>query len=370
MIYILLLIIIGLFITVLFLNNKVVKLKNQFVINKKLYKQDLMQEQLEVKRLNKLVYLSQKSLLAVIKIDIDGSIFYNSVFEKQFLVKDIRYLEDIANTDLKRFLSIALLSEDSIVEVVLGNEVYQTRILVIKNENITTGVLVQFYDITALKKSEEIQMQFLADVSHELKNPLASIKLSANILNREINNEITKILVDETNRMETLVDDLYNLNKLTSKDIEFELVNLSDLCTKYVGIYQLDDLNILLQVETNIYIQGNYDLLDRLIRNLLDNAFKYSDRQDVVLQLFNTDNKVNLTVQDFGVGIETKDLALIFNRFYRVDNSRTRKTGGSGLGLAIVQDVAKIHHALINVNSKLDSGSEFTILFNSVEEEK
>lgn len=226
-----------------------------------------------------------------------------------------------------------------------------------------------------LKKMDEERRQFVADASHELKSPLASIKvlvqslLSGAIDNKKIAIEFLQDIDSEIDRLTGIVNNLLELTKLENdKNIEISSFDIYDLCKdvvkKLYPLAKIKNIEIRLDLK-NVFIEGNKDNLFRAMYNILENAIKYSKENSIIDFFVEEDNKNNLikiNIKDYGIGIPKEDLEHIFKRFYRVDKTRDRKTGGSGLGLSIAYDIIKLHKGDIKVYSKVGEGCHFVII--------
>lgn len=246
------------------------------------------------------------------------------------------------------------------------------------------GVVAILHDITEIKRLEKMRSDFVANVSHELRTPLTSIKgfvetlLDGALEDPESSRRFLTIVATETDRMVNLVQDLLELSRLEGTDRAWHLVPLDlgglarETADNYREIAQEADLS--LHVEIGDYlppIQGDATLLRQVIANLLDNAIKYTEPGGHVwLTLSGSDEALHLSVRDTGVGIPTKHLSRIFERFYRVDKGRCRKMGGTGLGLAIVKHIVEKHHGKITVESEYGEGTCFTVTLPAIPEEQ
>ena len=244
-------------------------------------------------------------------------------------------------------------------------------------ENGTPGVLTVFHDITALKELEERQADFVANASHELGTPLTAIKgysetlLDGALHNPELAAKFVGVIYEEAERMHRLIKDLLELARITSADvtqhIKPEQVHLLEIGE--AAIRQLDSqlasklLTVDLEViPKDISIKTNPDWLYHIVTNLLENSIKFTPAGGAISITARQENdKVIVAVQDNGVGIPPQDIPFIFDRFYRVDRSRTRAEGGTGLGLAIVKFLVETLGGHIEVQSKVDAGSTFTV---------
>jgi len=246
---------------------------------------------------------------------------------------------------------------------------------VLNEEGNLKGVVVLFHDITELKKLETLRSEFVANVSHELKTPLTSIKGFVETLREGALSDKKKaeqflgIIQTHTQRLEDLVNDLLSLSLLESKELKLNLVPLKiqELIDPILGLYRerFDEKN---QVIFNA-IQGNIPrvLADRkkmeqVFSNLLDNAIKYTpEGGKVSLDAKEEDGFIRVDIKDSGVGISEEHLPQIFERFYRVDKDRARDSGGTGLGLAIIKHILQAHDGKVTVQSEPQKGSIFSV---------
>ncbi|MEH7116547.1 ATP-binding protein, partial [Neobacillus vireti] len=242
-------------------------------------------------------------------------------------------------------------------------------------DNVWKGVLLVFHDISELKKLEQMRKDFVANVSHELKTPVTSIKgFSETLLDGAMNNKETlqsflSIILKETDRLESLIHDLLELSKIEQQGFQLNVQQL-ELYSLLQDVIELLDgkakmKNIQLELHCKleqIHIMGDIDRLKQVLINIISNAISYTPAGGLVrMILLDLGQKVRIHVKDTGVGISKEDIPRIFERFYRVDRARSRNSGGTGLGLAIVKHLIEAHHGYISVKSKLGEGSEFII---------
>lgn len=229
---------------------------------------------------------------------------------------------------------------------------------------------------------EELRKQFTANVSHELKTPLTSISGFAEILkNGGTDEKTTKdfagTIYEESQRMISLVNDIIKLSKLDEKSISLEkepieLLGLSKEIAKILSA-SAKAKNVKLDVHGDSgKIMGVQPVIYEMIYNLIDNAIKYNVQNGTVEITVKEEkpekghtfgNKTVISVRDTGIGIPKNEQDRVFERFYRIDKSRSKELGGTGLGLSIVKHAAKFHDAAINLSSKEGEGSTFTITF-------
>lgn len=238
------------------------------------------------------------------------------------------------------------------------------------DKKINLGKVISFQDITDMKRVELMRSQFVANVSHELKTPLTSIKGFAETL-RIVDDSATRekfldIIDKEAERLTRLINDI-----LVLSNIESNLV--ADVEEFRPGIVIEETLNIVRKTARNRNVSvefednssecilGDRDKFYQLVLNLIENAVKYSKEKEgyVKISSHNDGGYYHLKIEDNGIGIPDEDISRIFERFYRVDKSR--KKGGNGLGLAIVKHIVKIFNGEINVKSKLGEGTTFEV---------
>lgn len=221
--------------------------------------------------------------------------------------------------------------------------------------------------IEHLKTNYEKQEVFVSDASHELKTPISIVKSYAQLLKRrgrdnpELFKESMQAIDSEADRMQKLVEQMLLLAKNQEKDA-MEKLNIVHLCKhiveQFIGAYQRDI--VFESNESSLYVNGSEGQLQQVVYILLDNALKYSTKQ-VKISVFQKNDHASINVQDYGAGIPKQEQKNIFDRFYRMDESRNRKSGGTGLGLAIAKTIVEAHGGGIKVISGDGEGSVFTI---------
>lgn len=226
-------------------------------------------------------------------------------------------------------------------------------------------------------KAAKMRQDFTANVSHELKTPLTAISGYAELMEAGMTDEeqvqhFSKQIRKNSGRLLTLINDIIKLSELDSREelVSLETVELSSLTKKCVDNLQVNaekhDVNLSFDGEI-CKICGNVDMLEELIINLCDNAIRYNDKNgSVLVRVRKLGESAILSVKDNGIGIPKEHQERIFERFYRVDKSRSKETGGTGLGLAIVKHIVALHDAKIEVNSEVGKGSEISVTFPRV----
>jgi len=233
-------------------------------------------------------------------------------------------------------------------------------------------VLLVVRDITQARQLLATRRDFVANASHELKTPVASIRAAAETLRHGAINDppaamrFTEQLERESIRLSRIIADLLDLSRLESGSELGDDVHLNALAADEVE--RLEDMalehevGLLLQTEPVPRVRGSARDLALLVRNLIDNAIRYTPSGgDVAVTVASEGRRVLLRVADTGVGIPQRDLPRIFERFYRVDHARSRETGGTGLGLAIVRHVCENHGGEVAVTSELGRGTTFEV---------
>ena len=225
-----------------------------------------------------------------------------------------------------------------------------------------------------MEKAEEVRREFTANVSHELRTPLQTIAGSAELLSNGMVAEkdvpqFSQKIYKEAKRLITLVEDIIKLSHLDeeSPDIISEKVDLFDIAkmtaTNLTPVAEKAGVALAVKGEPSI-ITGKSQLLTSIVFNLCDNAIKYNNRGGrVEVEVKNFIDCVKLSVSDTGIGIPLDQQSRIFERFYRVDKSRSKEVGGTGLGLSIVKHAAKLHNAEIEVRSTLGKGTTIILTF-------
>ncbi len=242
----------------------------------------------------------------------------------------------------------------------------------------STGVLIVLQDITEQEHEEKQRKEFVANVSHELKTPLTTIKTYSESLldwglseksKEAIRKDVWRVH-DDALRMERLVEDLLLLSSIDSKGIRvrMELLNFSSIVRQVVDRLQhqaqdkeIDMTCYALSMIPPVFIDRTS--MERVITNLIGNAIKYTDRGgSIKIYISYLVDDVYVKISDTGFGIENEHLPRIFNRFYRVDMTGSRMFGGTGLGLSIARELVELHGGHIDVNSVLGKGTEFTVM--------
>jgi two-component system phosphate regulon sensor histidine kinase PhoR len=238
------------------------------------------------------------------------------------------------------------------------------------------GALIVLHDVTRLRHLEKIRRDFVANVSHELKTPITSIKgfvetlLHEQLEDKDNSLRFLGIILRQVNRLDAIIGDLLMLSRLErgseEQTIGLQCESLAEVLRAAVEMCEKKaaDKSMRLDVECPADLQAdiNAPLLEQAVTNLIDNAIKYSEASAAVrIAASHQGNEVVIRVQDQGCGIEAVHLPRLFERFYRVDRARSRELGGTGLGLAIVKHIVAAHRGSIRVESTVGRGSTFFV---------
>jgi len=236
----------------------------------------------------------------------------------------------------------------------------------------TLGVIAAIDDVSERRRLEEIRRDFVANVSHELKTPMGALGLLAETLVSEVDPTVAQRLASrihsEAFRVSRIIDDLLDLSRIEAEEApprEPVLVNLimAEAVERVRAAAEQRDVKIELEEPPPVTVLGDRRQLVSALYNLLENAVKFSyDGNSVRFAGTVADGQVRLDVEDHGVGIPARDLDRIFERFYRVDQGRSRNSGGTGLGLSIVRHVAANHQGHVEVDSREGEGSTFRLI--------
>jgi two-component system phosphate regulon sensor histidine kinase PhoR len=239
--------------------------------------------------------------------------------------------------------------------------------------NPRTGTVAVFHDVSELRRVDEVRRDFIANASHELRTPLTSIQGFADILasseiSREERAQYLDVIVRNAQRMSSLIDDLLILSRIESGSSELERTDLDirrvveTVIADFAPRFKEVSIEVALHGGAIPHCRADRDAVEQILSNLLSNAARYSNpgsRVDVYLETRN--GQVEIRVEDTGIGISAEDLERIFERFYRVDASRSRALGSTGLGLSIVKHLVRALGGQLHVDSVPGEGSRFTV---------
>jgi two-component system phosphate regulon sensor histidine kinase PhoR len=298
-------------------------------------------------------------------------------------IKGRPILEAVRNMALRDFVRGALQSPTPVeAELTVG----QREPLLLKVQGTVLrhgpgqamGAVIVLNDITRLRRLEEVRQDFVANVSHELKTPITSIKGFVETLLDDPNpspdnvRRFLQIIEKQANRLDAIIEDLLSLSRLEQNkavpSLKIERAPVLPVIGAAVELcqHQAEARSIRIQVKCpdDLAAHVNPPLLEQGLVNLINNAIKYSDEgQAVFIHAYEQDGMLMIEVIDEGAGIHANELDRIFERFYRVDKARARDQGGTGLGLSIVKHIAQVHSGNVSVSSTPGEGSTFTLRF-------
>ncbi|MHB9029420.1 MAG: two-component system histidine kinase PnpS, partial [Candidatus Latescibacterota bacterium] len=291
--------------------------------------------------------------------------------------------ETIRNTRFQNFvknvlMSNAPLSEDNTLQFAPERTLQVHGTPLRDSGNRIIGAVIVLNDITRMKKLESMRKDFVANVSHELKTPITSIKGFVETLrygsmrNQTAANRFLDIILKQTNRLNAIIEDLLSLSRLEqgveNESLRLETIPAKDIVNNVLQVCDMKAREKNISIDTScsedIILRVNPDLIEQAVVNLIDNAIKYSPPDSSIsFCIRRSINGISIIVEDHGIGIPEKHLPRIFERFYRIDKSRSREMGGTGLGLSIVKHIVQVHNGEITVESTQGKGSTFILHF-------
>lgn len=255
------------------------------------------------------------------------------------------------------------------VELTLDEQIVFLSIVPIGPPQETYEYLVVIRDVTQLRKLEEMRSQFVSNVSHELKTPLTSIQgfvetlQSGAVENPKVAYKFLNIIDIETKRLYRLIQDILILSEIENmEEHQYDEIDIVEAVNEVFTLVdkqaQEKSIELKFMAKAPLSVKNiSEDHMKQLLMNLISNAIKYTDHG----QIHVTVGTNYISVEDTGIGIPEESIPRIFERFYRVDKSRSRQSGGTGLGLSIVKHIAQLYNLTIDVQSKLGEGSRFTV---------
>lgn len=352
--------------------------------------QDLENKIREIKTQNqKFSAIFNSMIEGVIIVDKDGCIIsINPAIETIFSVtkKDTEgkvFLEAIRNNDIAEIINTVLsggeLLSKELTLVYPVRRIFEANAVPIFDNEEISGCLVVIHDITEMRRLETVRQDFVANVSHELKTPLTSIKGFAETLlegaldDKANNRNFLKIIQEHAERLNSLVDDLLSLSYLESKEMNVDKKSFSvrqhleKILPGFSSQFKSKNIEVKNELPENIFINADRNKIEQVFINLIDNAIKFNKEKGTIrIYAEEFGGKLKVFVEDSGLGIPEKDIPRIFERFYRVDKARSRELGGTGLGLSIVKHIVELHKGSVGVESIEGLGSKFWFILPKV----
>lgn len=290
------------------------------------------------------------------------------------VLREPKFLEEIENVIInKNSITIKTETKKPTFQV-YESYIFPSPKFFLGNED---SVFILMRDLTEIFKTQKLKTDFVANVSHELRTPLQTIKLGLETINQEIENadketkkNFLSLMLKETNRMEDLIKDLLMLSKIEQQEHirPNDKINLKEIIEYIQKFYNKSCLekNILFNInldDQNLNVIGNKDKLIEIFSNLINNAIKYSEpnKNIYIESQIKSNQQLEIHIKDEGMGIPKDLLPRISERFFRVDNEKTRNINGTGLGLAIVKHLVKQHRGDFNIRSVEGKGTDITI---------
>lgn len=329
-----------------------------------------------VKRQKSRLYVVGESMSeGLIVFDGDGKILtMNTAAEKIFRPRKNAagnpFSSISQNIEIYEAIERACLGSKAMLTEKIGEKTYQIFISPAINKGLVSSAVMLIFDVSELEKTEKIRREFTANVSHELKTPLTTILGYSQIINNGIAKKddifgFTEKIERETTRLISLVDDIMKLSRLDedSERESFQKISLADIAKEVADRLspkaEKNGITFSLSCDSSQII-GDSGQISELIYNLYDNGIKYNKPGGKV---FVSVSDSVLSVKDTGIGIPEKYFDRIYERFFRVDKSHSKKIGGTGLGLSIVKHIAQRHNAVISLESRENCGTEFKVVF-------
>ena len=341
--------------------------KNNFDLNSQQSKTEIILEHMAdgviAFSITRQVVHMNKSAQRLLKIDNSYDTFDKIIkkLESDLDFDKIMYLPNYKSIDMKTVV------DDNALNIIF--------IPFFSNRLTPMGVIMIIRNITENVKLDDMRKEFVANVSHELKTPLTSIKgYSETIMNGDLTYQeiirFSKVINQEANRMGRLVADLLQLSRFDYKKVSWKkmMFAIDEMAQNVCEKMQLSakEKNHTLECVVNVkppHVYADRDSIEQVLVNIISNSIKYTPEGGIIRVYVGSINKDNAYVKiiDNGIGIPQKDLSRIFERFYRVDKARSRKMGGTGLGLSIVKEIIDGNNGTINIRSEVNQGTEVSI---------
>lgn len=298
---------------------------------------------------------------------------FNSFFGYDSASAGNYYYEIIRNSNINSKIGSSLFKKNEYIfqDKLLNGRNYDISIRPIHEESSLEGIIVSMRDITERIKMEQIKTDLIGNMSHELKTPITILKgyletIEGNQSNIKLTGDLLRKAIENADRQNAIINDILKLHMLESgSEIQIELINPGEIISNCVNLLSpkssMKQLEVINKISGIKSVPGNKFLAEEIFYNLIDNAINYNNPNGkVILDSIKFDGYIEITISDTGVGIPSDSIDRIFERFFRVDKSRTRATGGTGLGLAIVKHACELLNWKIKVHSD-NTGSVFTV---------
>jgi two-component system phosphate regulon sensor histidine kinase PhoR len=311
---------------------------------------------------NQIVLAANKSVSEFIKNNLDCT--GKNILE---VVRDLDFLDCVKKALSGERCNLTISDDGRATEVFFSP--------VLSNEK-TDGLIILFLDVTEKKNAEKMRREFSANVSHELRTPLTSIlgmaeMLDEGMVKKDDTGGFVTAIRNEASRLLELIEDIIRLSELDegnsgsriSMKEEFDAgLAAREAAERLAGLAAEKEVKIIVEADENCVIKANKSFIEEMLYNLTDNGIKYNKAGgEVKITVSVRKSRVKFIVSDTGIGIEPEHLSRIFERFYRVDKSRSKKTGGTGLGLSIVKHIAEHHGGSVDITSRAGKGTSVTV---------
>ena len=331
-------------------------------------------------------HLKSKQLVAIfasmpfpiLLLDINGKIVMHHnidvLNESKQDITNITYLNNAFYYSVKDFVHDAFILEQPLEKIINIQDVeFQAMSIPVLAKGNYSGSLVLFQNISKTLEGEKMQKRFIADASHELKTPIAVIKGMVEILNRDdfddeqVQKEFLHQIEEEVHRLENLVKDLLQLSKLSVSNVilKRERYHIVQCIQRAINLLEhsakAKNLTITTDFQNNEMVFIDVVKMEQVFLNLISNAIKYSEQGIITIRTYKDDVYCVCEIEDQGKGMKPQHRDYIFERFYRINDDRSRKSGGSGLGLAIVKSICEAHRIQIEVESEYQKGTMFRL---------
>lgn len=310
----------------------------------------------------------------VLYFDTEGELIYSNT-KGNSIYQTLTSKEHEKEIFMDSVLNIVETKTSHIERLNITNKHYQVSFTAVVSSDKTYGAIILIRDVTEIVKTETMRSDFIANVSHELKTPMVMLSgyseaiLDEIVTEPEEVKEMIKIIKDESDRMNKLVNELITIARMDSGADLLSISNndlmmlINDISFKFK--HEMNNKEIQFTVDADkdsVIFDFDYGKIEQVINNLLDNAIRYTKPADkITLTVRDTGDEVIISVEDTGIGLKKEHQNRIFERFYKVDESRTRGKHGTGLGLYIVSSIIKRHKGTIDLNSEYGEGSIFNI---------